>query len=326
MRWKNLSGTKPRDRHSDRRKTALAAIAVLLLVAPSARAGMVELNIDTSLSSLGFTQRIWDPALGPNYLSIPFEFGNYQYTPGPWANPSNVTSTWGKVYADWNPGVSLQFSSLSAVNYNISGIALPSRDNVGNINTNPTQLAPTQIALEMTNPTLDAHPARTATRVGIRLCQHPRSVANVRFGGPDDGRNLHRHSTACCRISVATTTLLLLRATMLNRCWRSAGFEDLLGLVTDILTLYDGAANDTPFPSPFAGNVATFDGVTLTLPLTFSFTYGDPGDTIYEVNTFGTLVAHVVVPEPSSMIMLGCGVAGLLSYGWRARKRRNLVA
>jgi hypothetical protein len=324
MRWENLSGTKPRDRHSDRRTTALAAIAVMLLVAPSARAGMVELDIDTSLSSLGFTQRIWDPALGPSYMSIPFEFGDYQYTPGPWTNPSNVTSAWGKVYADWNPGVSLQFSSLSAVNYNISGIALPSRDNFGNINTNPLQPGPTQIALEMTNPTLDFlqenPPGSVYGFANIHDLVQTFGSVNMSTGVTSTViqpilPNIGGNNYIAAPSGANAQSLLAI-----------SGFEDLLGLVTDILTLYDGAAGGTPFPSPFAGNVATFDGVTLTLPLTFSFTYGDPGDTIYEINTFGTLVAHVVVPEPSSMIMLGCGVAGLLSYGWRARKRRNLVA
>lgn len=324
MRLKNLGGTKPCDRHSGRAKTALAAIAAMLLVASSARAGMVEMNIDTGLSSLGFTQRIWDPSLGPSYMSIPFEFGDYQYTPGPWSNPSNVTSAWGKVYANWNPGASLQFSTLSRVNYNISGLGIPSRDNVGQINTNPTQPAPAQFALEITNPTLDAivenPPGSVYGWANIHNLWHTFGTINVGTGvSTVDGGpvlpNIGGNNYIAAPSGANAQALLAMD-----------GFEDLLGIVTDILGLADGAAGGTPFPSPFAGNVATFDGTTLTLPLTFSFTYGDPGDTIYEINTFGQLVAHVVVPEPSSMIMLGCGVAGLLSYSWRARKRRNLVA
>jgi hypothetical protein len=37
-------------------------------------------------------------------------------------------------------------------------------------------------------------------------------------------------------------------------------------------------------------------------------------------------VAHPKVPEPTSLMLFGFGVVGLLSYAWRARKRRALVA
>jgi hypothetical protein len=34
----------------------------------------------------------------------------------------------------------------------------------------------------------------------------------------------------------------------------------------------------------------------------------------------GVIVANPKVPEPSSMVLLGFGVVGLLTYAWRKRR------
>jgi len=297
----------------------------MLLVAPSARAGQIELTIDTALSSFGFYEEIRSPDLGPTYMSLPFQLGNYALTPGPWTNPSNVTTAWGKVYADYTPGSSLQLLSTSRVNYNTSGVSLPSRDNSGNIVADVP--AATQWGFEITNPAYDAAVGNeTPTVFGF---------ANIHdvwqtFGTLNAGTGVTTAGGALLTAVGGNNYAALVAGANVPALLSMNGWQDVAGFVTAKQNLSTGAASSSPFPSPFPSNppgnpLATFDGVTLTLPTNFTLTYDDDG-TIYTIQTFGTLVAHVVVPEPSSMIMLGCGVVGLLSCGWRARKRRNLVA
>jgi hypothetical protein len=321
MRLKNMGGVTPRDRHPDRRKTALAAVAVMLLMASAAKAGQIELNIDTTKSSLGFIEKIYDPSLGPSYKSLPFVFGNYSLTPGPWTNPSNVTSAWGKIYANWNPGASLQFNTLSRVNYNISGVSLPSRDNFGNLNQTPPP-APTQFGLEITNPNLDTVLGNSPTVYGY---------ANIHdmwqtFGTINGSTAVTTVNGGPVLPFIGGINYIAAGASPnFNALLAVAGWEDVIGITTTKIDLTTAATSSTPFPSPYAGAQVTFDGVTLTIPVNYTLTFPS-GSQTYEITTFGQLVAHPVVPEPSTMVMLGFGVAGLLGYGWRARKRRNLVA
>jgi hypothetical protein len=78
-----------------------------------------------------------------------------------------------------------------------------------------------------------------------------------------------------------------------------------------------------------APNTGTFDNatLTLTLPVTSSLPLPVNIDTdpvieviIYALTT-GVIVATPKVPEPSTLMLLGFGVVGLLTCAWRSRKR-----
>jgi hypothetical protein len=70
---------------------------------------------------------------------------------------------------------------------------------------------------------------------------------------------------------------------------------------------------------PAVGSVV---GGLLTIPVNSSFTTELGGGIFLTVVNTGTLVA-TLVPEPSSMMLLGFGVVGLIACGWRVRRQRK---
>lgn len=111
------------------------------------------------------------------------------------------------------------------------------------------------------------------------------------------------------------------------------GYLDLVSAVANAQILLQTAGpSNTPLPLPLgsAGPTSgTWDGVTLTIPINSinSFALDSPlGPVPIVIETTGVIIATVRVPEPSSVVLCGFGVVGLLSYAARARKRRASLA
>jgi hypothetical protein len=93
----------------------------------------------------------------------------------------------------------------------------------------------------------------------------------------------------------------------------------LVGVPTFFGTLGPGV------PTPGI-DVGTWDGTTLTIPIHSQFTIqvtDDPFPIFQTATVVGQIVATPrIVPEPSTMVLFGFGVVGLLTAAWRKRVRK----
>ena len=100
--------------------------------------------------------------------------------------------------------------------------------------------------------------------------------------------------------------------------------EDTRSLVGEPLVVFGSAGLAKPSWDPAAG----INGI-LTLPIESSFSApldlghivpGAVGTVTF--TSFGMIIAAVPAPEPSSMVLLGFAVVGLLTYCWRLRRQK----
>jgi hypothetical protein len=278
MRLKNMGGVPPCDRRLDRRKVAFAALAALFFAASTARAGVVEYQIDPNLSSIK--------------LELKFS-GAITASTIPQAPGSDTAPASGLIYANINPaGTTIQMLGTSAVHLDPTGLYLP-------------------------NATLPGDPMGPPTYGGV----NPFPAA---YGLAIPGLAAVFNFWDISSTFVVTAPVGPLAA--FNLTGQAMNTYEGFGASWDALQGGDEGSIAGEVPIVFGSNgpgIGSLVGGLLTIPVNSTFTV-DIGSGIFltVVNT-GTLVANATVPEPSTMMLLGFGVVGLLTCGWRARRQRK---
>jgi hypothetical protein len=345
MRVDNKGGFTPRGRRLGRGLVALTAMAVLLS-ATSAQAVILNFQIVPELSSLGFEQYFGQSftAAGTNGIPYPhFGVGNSGLylgdvtEIGDYGQPANSNSAqaFGNLQVDVNTGVSLQIQPGAFISYAETYAYWPHRDLGGGTST------------------LGIPPGANGGVGGLgpeKLAQFGLSVVGFAGVGPDvkfvdfensdvGYGNIYNFTQSLGRLSTLDTDdpvgssdggapMPFLGGTSYGigdlTLIGLTGTEDIASTPINIGTGLDGVP--TPIGGGFGGfnqpttdAVATWDGTFLTIPVNNRIVFVD-GGTLYDITTFGQLVA-VVVPEPSSIAMLACGAIGLVGYVVR-RKRK----
>jgi len=334
MRMLKMGGA-PRDRRIDRRKVAMAAAAVLFLLAARVQAQPItDFLIDPTQSWLSF---------GVNGGNTSTTNGGFQpgnpdgsYNPATFlaASAQNSglvngfsipagsmnTGFLGHVYAAVNPGTSIQFYSNSTMMHNVTtGNYAPGENNSGN--TDPS--APAQPGNVGARVTAIAALERVYGSVYNSLVSMDPTLSSPAALAITGGNNFDTAGLVLPQIQGyedITTGI-------------GAGPYKISAAGNYPISFHSAYDQNTGAPTQnYVANNATVDPVTLHLVIPINFqlwnevTVGANRD--YQVITLrGQIVADpVTTPEPSTITLLGFGVVGLLSYAWRARKRKALVA
>jgi hypothetical protein len=316
MRMSNKSRVASCGRRLSRTKGAtIAAIAAIFLFAAQAQAGLVNLAIDPGLSTLGFMQEAYelaDPSLHLRLVDNDAATSAFYYG-GLDPDPSNVTYAWGHIQMLWTPGAFISFLPGHRVNFGKVFPYFPYLNKDASVAENSNVVGP---------------PGGTGVGgVAGKMAQFGFQMDLSLDGGttwtPEVGvGNLYdlvgEFGTASTTATDGGPPLGFAGGTTYiggdNAVVTYGGYEDLFGALT-------GHTDVNGIPAIFAGNLVTFDGTTLTIPMTFHLEFDSDG-THYIIDTFGAIVAHAV-PEPSSIFMFGCGIVGLVSCLIRARTRRR---
>ena len=337
----------PRDRRFDRGKVAMAAVAALLLFATTAQAGVVDMLLDEDLSSLSLAGSTVD-------LSVALGAGPPGTVVAPYTASTNfagngasglVAHYKGHMYVDLDSlatittlstGAGYQLASGSAPVTWAQGAYIPS------FNPNdPTESPAGSPSGSYPNPDYGGAPADegnygvTVSAVGAFA-----RIWDLTIGPSSNFAPNGAQPMAAGPPGVYTFALAPL-------IWEfESGYQGLVsGLGNDLTDLGNAVAPTVGFPMPLGGTLDTtglgpaftpnasfgvWDENTLTLTLTIDGTVkyfiDEDAVIIGSQHLAGTLVYHPYVPEPSSMVLAGCGVVGLMSLALRTRKRRQLVA
>jgi hypothetical protein len=239
------------------------------------------------------TNKIYGPAVG-NQNSV-------AQAPG-----SDTATVYGHIYVDLNPGT-IKLTNLSSISWATTGNYAPYdpvyTDPVG---PPPVGTTPGNYGLAMPGILLSA-------------VQHG---LEANFGGPLPINDIPLVGN---NFALGGTSLAFTQG---RQAFVTALGNDTGDVIGNPL-FASGTYNDnTSTYTPGAG-VGTWNGTTLTIPINSKLTFrvtSDYGGIDEDVMFTGQIVAVPFVPEPSTVTLLGFGVVGLLSYAWRARKRKSLVA
>lgn len=327
MRLFTKGGVPPCDRRLDRRKVAIAAIAALFMFAPSAsKAAIVDFEISPTLSFFKHVS-VWDVsklALGDGapygtvlLTSVPQDLDVDDAGPKTYGSDTAFVS--GNLLIDLDlVGNLINFPGGSTINYEVTGSYVP----FDPIYTDPPH--PTGVDGKMGPPGSYGTKITIGAPYGtISTNQHSLISDLLNIGAPAIAMTPGVVQTFPLAFTPGPNT----GAAILYKEGRLAlansggllGVEDSGDLIGDPEGLFGTGAPDS----------GTFDNstLTLTLPMTSSLPLPVNIDTdpvieviIYALTT-GVIVATPKVPEPSTLMLLGFGVVGLLTCAWRSRKR-----
>jgi hypothetical protein len=271
---------------------AAAAVAAFGLVASSAQAAVVNLVIDPSASSLALSGEIDAPSIGQAHKAfLPQGVGA-------------LTTTYsGSINIDLQPGT-IQMLPGSSIVAADSGIWAPA-PGPGGPNDDPVGSF--------------GGAGSTSANYGVMIpsfgVQQNYMGLVFDFGVP---------AQPAIPTGIPSAPVALSGGGTFNLTGQGMAFT--AGRQLFVSPLGNDNSSAAGFPTLFGTNgsgVGSWDGTTLVIPVFSTLTYQiNASPAINTTVQFSGFITARVVPEPSTILMAGMGVVGLVTVGYRARKRK----